>query len=117
MNKKSIKYYMDLPYSIVIKKMNDESGQYYYAQVAELDGCQSHGSTEAEALSNIREALKGYLETKLEFGDPIPEPKQNFSGRIVLRMPKTLHQQLAEQAELEGVSLNQYMLYKLSKSN
>jgi antitoxin HicB len=115
MEPKDAKYYMDLPYSIVIKKMNDENDQYYYAHVIELDGCQSHGQTEEEALSNIREAMEGYIETRLEFGDKIPEPKQDFSGKIVLRMPKSLHQKLAIQSDLEGVSLNQYMLYKLSK--
>ncbi|WP_327204053.1 toxin-antitoxin system HicB family antitoxin [Paenibacillus tyrfis] len=39
----------------------------------------------------------------------------DYSGSIRVRMPKTLHRDLATAAELEGVSLNQYMLYKLSK--
>ena len=37
-----------------------------------------------------------------------------YSGRLVLRIPKSLHKELKEQADIEGVSLNQYMLYKLS---
>jgi len=36
------------------------------------------------------------------------------SGRIALRIPKSLHVKLAEQAYKEGVSLNQYCLYKLA---
>jgi len=36
------------------------------------------------------------------------------SGRIALRIPKSLHAKLAEQAHKEGVSLNQYCLYKLA---
>ena len=36
------------------------------------------------------------------------------SGKIALRIPKTLHAELAEQAKREGVSLNQYCLYKLT---
>ncbi len=40
---------------------------------------------------------------------------EEYSGRLVLRIPRSLHRSLKEQAELEGVSLNQYMLYKLSR--
>ena len=36
-----------------------------------------------------------------------------FSGRLVLRIPRSLHKLLKEEADVEGVSLNQYMLYKL----
>ena len=40
---------------------------------------------------------------------------EEYSGRLVLRIPRSLHKSLKEMAKLEGVSLNQYMLYKLSK--
>ena len=35
--------------------------------------------------------------------------------KLVLRIPRSLHKALKEAAEIEGVSLNQYMLYKLSR--
>ena len=38
-----------------------------------------------------------------------------YSGRLVLRIPRSLHRELKERAAAEGVSLNQYMLYKLSR--
>lgn len=38
-----------------------------------------------------------------------------YSGKISLRVPKSLHKDLTESAKIEGVSLNQYALYKLSK--
>ncbi len=38
-----------------------------------------------------------------------------YSGKLSLRIPKSLHQTLSEQAKREGVSLNQYALYKLSQ--
>ena len=41
---------------------------------------------------------------------------EGYSGSIRLRMPKSLHRQLKLEAEVEGVSLNTYMLYKLSKN-
>jgi len=47
--------------------------------IAELQGCINHGTTEVEAIENIRIAQKLWLDTAIEFGDPIPEPK----GRLI----------------------------------
>ena len=113
---RDIGYYMSLPYNITIQEVHDESGDYFYVRVLELDGCQSHGSTVDEAYLNIREAMEGWLEVKLEFGDPIPEPlsDNDYSGKFNIRIPKSLHRRLAMEAEKEGVSMNQYALYKLA---
>jgi predicted HicB family RNase H-like nuclease len=56
-------------------------------------------------------------ETKLENGFDIPEPvtETPASGKFTLRLPKTLHNRLTIEAKKEGVSLNQYALYKLAK--
>ncbi|WP_010632629.1 toxin-antitoxin system HicB family antitoxin [Sporolactobacillus vineae] len=115
--KKDLNYYLNLPYTEMVQKIKDESGEYYYAQVLELDGCQSDGKTVPEALNNVHEAMEGYIAAKLEYGDHIPEPKSpnEYSGRLNLRLPKSLHQRLAAEAEREGVSLNQYMVMKLSR--
>ena len=40
---------------------------------------------------------------------------EEYSGKLVLRIPRSLHRDLKKAAEIEGVSLNQYMLYKLAK--
>ena len=40
---------------------------------------------------------------------------EDYSGKLVLRIPRSLHKHLKEEAQAEGVSLNQYMLYKLSR--
>ena len=40
---------------------------------------------------------------------------EDYSGKLVLRIPRSLHRELKEAAKEEGVSLNQYMLYKLAK--
>jgi hypothetical protein len=71
---------------------------------------------------------EGWIEERAEhdFDMPLPiddEPlpanelaanSAKFSGRFVLRLPKSLHARLAGEAEKEGVSLNQYVVYKLS---
>ena len=110
------KEYLELPYHIVIQHRNDESGSYYFATVREFDGCMSHGDSYEAAFRNIYEAMEGWIETKLENGFPIPEPAEDnqYSGKFVLRLPKSLHAKLALDAEREGVSLNQYALYRLS---
>lgn len=114
---KGVSYYMELPYNYVIQFITDESGSYYYACVLELDGCQSTGETFEEAYNNLKEAMEGWIEVKLESGYEIPLPKKesDFSGKFVVRIPKTLHYRLTIEAEKEGVSLNQYALYKLAK--
>jgi len=111
-----VKDYLSLPYSIIIKKITDESGSYYHASVQEFEGCQSTADSFNEAYTNIYEAMEGWIETKLENGFEVPKPidENNYSGKFVLRIPKTLHKKLALAAEKEGVSLNQYALYKLS---
>lgn len=113
---KRAKDYIDLSYNYIIQPIKDESGEYYYARVLELDGCQSTGDTFEEAYNNLREAMEGWIETKLENGFKIPLPVgyENFSGKFIVRIPKSLHYKLTIEAEKEGVSLNQYALYKLS---
>lgn len=115
-NENNVQYYLDLPYNINVQKINDESGSYYYARVTELDGCHSHADTPEQAYANVREVLRDHIEIKLEYGDPIPEPvTTELSGKFNVRIPKSLHKYLTERAEAEGVSLNQYVLYKLSR--
>ncbi|MCM3746179.1 toxin-antitoxin system HicB family antitoxin [Paenibacillus pasadenensis] len=119
MSDKDLAYYMALPYTLVIKEITDETGHYYFGSYLELDGCQSHGDTMAELVESIKEAKEDWLSVKLEFGDPIPEPvsgpDERYSGKFNLRLPKSLHRQLSETADLEGVSLNQYILFRLSQ--
>ena len=39
--------------------------------------------------------------------------ESKFNGKILVRVPKSLHEELIEKAKQEGVSLNQYLLYKI----
>ena len=113
---KDINKYMKMPYSFVVNKVNDESGEYYVARVLELDGLIGTGDTYTEAYDDVRLAMESYIETKLANGIKIPMPldSNEYSGKFVIRIPKTLHKLLSKRAKEEGVSLNQYTLYKLS---
>jgi predicted RNase H-like HicB family nuclease len=115
----NINDYLDMPYGVTVRHMNDESGEYYFATVEEMPGCMSDGESAADALVNIREAMELWIEGKIEAGLEVPLPAtmnsgKEYSGKYVVRLPKSLHARLAAEAEAEGVSLNQYTLYKLS---
>lgn len=107
---------MELPYNIIVKKIIDESGMYFSATVLEFDGCMGTGETYEEAYTDVLEAMESWIETKLEngFSVPLPMNAEKYSGKFIIRIPKTLHQELSIKAAQEGVSLNQYALYKLA---
>jgi antitoxin HicB len=111
--KKNISYYLALPYSIHIQA-EVEGG--FFARVEELKGCMTQGESLEEAASNIRDAMKAWLKTALDRGITIPEP-ETHSGKFVLRVPKSLHRKLAENAKRENLSLNQFLIYLLTEQN
>ncbi len=112
----TVQDYIKMPYTRIVQEMNDESGHYFYGRILELDGCQSTSDTLEGLYESLNEAMEGYLEVKLANNLPIsvPETENNYSGKFVVRIPKSLHQKLVIQAQKEGVSLNQLALYKLS---
>ncbi|GMA52564.1 DNA repair protein HhH-GPD [Alicyclobacillus contaminans] len=112
---KDLEYYMDLPYSVVLHP--DPTGE-YVVEIPDLPGCLSQGETIEEALRMIEDAKRAWIEIALEEGRSIPEPSNTgeFSGKFNVRVPKSLHKVLVENARREGVSLNQYIIYQLSKN-
>ena len=114
---RTLDYYMNLPYTKIIQEIHDESGHYFYGKILELDGCQSTGETLEELNANLKEAMEGYIEVMIENKMEIPEPvkEESLSGKFVIRVPKSLHRRLVIEAEKEGVSLNQYAMYKLAR--
>lgn len=59
----------------------DEDG-YWIVECPSLKGCVSQGKTLIEALSNIKEALVGYIAALEE--DSLPVPKDNFEAYLVV---------------------------------
>ena len=115
MAKKTLDYYLALPYSIVIKELNDETGHYFAGRVEEFYDVKTVGDTIEELYSNIYEVLEMAIEDRLEDGEEVPEPiDDKYSGKILARLPKSLHKKLSEEAERENTSLNQLLVYKLS---
>lgn len=91
----------------------EEAGGGWIAEVPELEGCISDGDTPEEALKNVQDAMLAWIETAREAGIPIPPPvrlNSTYSGKFTLRVPKSIHARLARCAELENVSLNQFVI-------
>ncbi len=102
--KKNLGYYLNLEYTIRIKKNRDGS---CFGEVEELTGCMTEGDTQEEVLEMLEDAKKGWLEIALERKLSIPEPEQDeFSGKFNVRLPKFLHRRLVYKAREENVSLN-----------
>jgi antitoxin HicB len=102
------------PYRKVISGDADEG---FLIEVPDLPGCMTAGETMEEAVSMLPEAMAAWLESVLLAGEAVPEPTviPEYSGRVLVRMPKTLHQQLIERAEAEGVSANQLAVALLAR--
>lgn len=73
----------------------------------------THGRTPTEAVERGQQAVGLWLRDAVEHGDAIPKPAHRYAGRLTLRMPASLHQRIVEQAEREGVSINQWIITKL----
>ena len=108
--------YMKLPYTRLVQEINDETGHYFYGRILELDGCHTTAESLNEVYDDLNSIMESYIEIKLENNLPVPIPQsaEKYSGKFVVRLPKTLHQKLAIEAQKEGVSLNQLALYKLA---
>jgi len=113
---KDLNYYLDINYEIKIRRLTEEEGDGWLAKIPIRPGCMSDGETIEEAIANLADAKKCWIETSLELERPIPEPiTDDFSGQLRIRMPKSLHRTLSERAHDEKVSLNQLIVYHLAR--
>jgi predicted RNase H-like HicB family nuclease len=62
-----------IKYEVILYWSNEDDA--FVADVPELPGCVAHGPTQEKALASAQEAIKLWIETAKEFGDPVPEPK------------------------------------------
>lgn len=107
--------YMKLPYKMEVVEDKDEGG--FVVSFPDLRGCLTCADTIEKAISLSEDAKRVWLETAIEDGTeiPLPDSDDNYSGQFKFRMPKSLHRSLAEHAKAEGISMNQYCIYLLTK--
>lgn len=116
--KKDLAYYMSLPYKVEIYPEPDGSG--YTAEIPDLPGCLTCAETLPELFEMIEDAKRGWFEVALKRGVRIPEPSPAldgaYSGKFLVRVPRSLHRRLAERARREGTSLNQFVSVTLAEA-
>ena len=91
----------------------------YYITVPDLKGCSTWVTSLDELEQTLYEAKLAWIEAALERGIDIPKPTEEneFSGKFLVRCPRTIHKRLVENARREGVSLNQYVVSILAQNS
>ena len=109
--------YKTISYPMEVIEDVEEGG--FVVSYPDLPGCITCGETIELAIANAIDAKKTWIEAALEEGIIIPEPNylEDFSGQFKLRIPRSLHRSLAEHSKKEGVSMNQYCVYLLSRND
>ena len=113
----TVEEYTKLPYTWTVKHILDDGEPYFFSECIELQGCMTDAKTMEELEHNQLEALESHITALFNTGQAIPLPYAEYgvSGKFVVRLPKSLHYKLIQEAKAEGVSLNQYALFKLAK--
>jgi predicted RNase H-like HicB family nuclease len=100
----------------------DEDDKGYIAIAPDLPGCSAFGLSESKALKELHAAVELWIGAANSMGRPIPAPSKlpvpsAHSGKVLLRMASSLHEKLAKEAEIEGVSLNQWIVTILASGS
>jgi predicted RNase H-like HicB family nuclease len=106
-------------YPIEVFYSEEDDG--FIAVAKDLPGCSAFGKTQAAAVEEIQDAIKAWVRAASAAGNPVPEPSPHMdaalpSGKILLRIPRSLHASLIVCAKRESVSLNQHLMFVLSAS-
>ena len=103
-------------YNITVRACEFEGEPLFEARVKELPDVREFAGSAQEAyalaIDTIETAAAMFAETGRPFPLPV-RPQDQYSGRVTLRLPKSLHRALANAAEDEGVSLNQHLVTAL----
>ncbi len=100
-------------YNITVRRSKFEGEVCFEARVRELPDLAEYGDTFEETYALAIDAIETTAEVFTGKGKPMPVPQEvadDYSGRVTLRLPKSLHRALAESAGEEGVSLNQHLV-------
>lgn len=116
-NRKSLEYYLSLQYPFNVIADEDDGG--YVVVFPDLPGCLTQFETLDELAEMVEEARTLWIESEYEQGHDIPLPTypEEYSGKFLVRVPRSLHRQITEAAKREDVSLNQYVVSLLSRGD
>lgn len=108
--------YLSLHYSFDV--IAGEHGGYVIL-FPDLPGCMTQVRTLDEVGPMAEEIRLLWIETAYEMGQDIPPPSvpEEYSGRLHVRLPKSLHGALARAAERDGLSLNTHICALLARND
>jgi len=88
----------------------------FVATCAEFPSLSWLASSQIEALQGLQDLLREVIADMEEQGEQVPQPfaERTYSGKFNLRVGESLHRELAFPAAEDGMSLNQYVLRKLT---
>lgn len=104
-------------YNITIRRATFEGEVLFEARVKELPDLVEYGESFEEAYDLAVDAIATAAAAFADKGRAFPPavtPVDDYSGRVTLRLPRSLHRALAEYADDEGISLNQHLVDVLS---
>jgi len=93
-----------------------EEDNLHIARCLEFPSLAAHGSTVEAALREIEKVVEESIKWMKEENEEIPEPfgLKKYKGNLTLRVPTEVHRRLAIKSAEEGVSVNKYILSKIS---
>jgi antitoxin HicB len=103
---------------MVLACTENGDGPDWVATVEELPGCEAHGPTPERAAAAVAGAVERWVREAEAEGREVPPPgaAAAHSGKLLVRMPRSLHAELTRASEREGTSLNAYIVAALSAS-
>lgn len=66
-------------YPVIIEPLSAEDGGGYLARVPDLPGCMSDGETPQEAVTNVQDAIRSWMEAAQDHGRPVPPPSAHLA--------------------------------------
>jgi antitoxin HicB len=107
----AVRHYLSLPYRIELTRDAADEERPWRAVVEDLPGCEVRGTTPPDAVARVPAAMAEWVANAQAEGREVPEPRdvRAYSGKLLLRMPQSLHAEVALAAERDQVSLNAYI--------
>lgn len=113
----SLEEYLALPYPFSVFADQEIGG--YVVTFPDLPGCTTHVERIDDVGAVAEEIRQLWILTEYEDGEsiPLPSSSQDYSGKFIVRAPRSLHRQLVLSADREGVSLNQHVVTVLARGD
>jgi predicted RNase H-like HicB family nuclease len=90
----------------------------YVAQILEFPGCIAEGDSPQEAYEKLEIVAESWIDAMLRSGQRVPEPSydriRDYSGKVALRLPRSVHRDAVRFAQRENTSLNQFLVSSVS---